>query len=90
MCAGSSDHDQIDAARQKVGAGAKALAAEALDPVALHGAPDLSADDQAETRRPVRRRSSCDEKREVRGTHAAPDALRTRELGALCQPSISS
>jgi hypothetical protein len=44
--AGPRDDDEIDPVRHQIGGGAKALAAEALHAVSLHGAPDLAPDDE--------------------------------------------
>lgn len=86
--AGPSDDDEIDTGRQEVGPGSKALAAEALDAIPLHGAPDLARDDQAQARQCAPRALRRHEEREMRRADAPPDALRTNELGVPAQPPV--
>jgi hypothetical protein len=81
--------DQIDAWGQQIGPRPEAFAAEAPDPVSLHGAPDFASRDHAEARfaGPVglRRNEEC----EMLGAHPAADLLRTDEGAMAPQPAIA-
>jgi hypothetical protein len=90
-CPGPGDDDEVDPRREQVRMAPEALAAEPLDPVSLHGAPDPAAHHQPESRG-ARRALGRHEEREVRGPHPAgiAVALRARELRVLAESSIGA
>src|ERR1022692_2298028 len=75
MGAGSRDDDEIDAMGQEPWPGPETLPAEALDPVALHGAPDASRRHDAKAGCDGIPRLSGHEQGEVRRAHAPAQAL---------------
>jgi hypothetical protein len=87
----AGDDDEVDAYREQVRMGAKALTAEPLHPVSLHGAADPAAHDQAESRRSghaLRRQ----QEREMGSADAARVlvALRARELRVFAESSVGA
>jgi hypothetical protein len=89
--AGPGDGDEVDSVGQKPGIRAEALAAEALDAVALDGPPELARHDDAEARRddePLGLRRH--EQREVARGHTKPLGLHPREVGALAEPPFAA
>jgi hypothetical protein len=89
--AGARDDDEVDAVRQQIRVGSKALTAQALHPVSLHGAANPATHDQPEPGRSGLTLGR-DEQREVRRSYTAGVAarLRARELCVLAEPAIGA
>ena len=85
----ASDDDQINARRQKFWPEAKALPAEPLDPIAVHGATDFARDDQAQARRARWARLGRNEQSEMGSAHPTTRPLRAYELRVLAQPAVA-
>jgi hypothetical protein len=88
MGAFTSNGNEIHTRRQEVLAGAKALAAEPLNAITAHRAPQFSGYDDPQPRRPGRRRLRSDQQREVRGRDAGSQPLRAHELRVPPQPPV--
>jgi hypothetical protein len=93
LCARACNHDQVDARGHQIGPEPEALAAQALDAVALDRISHFAGDDQTDARRlrqpPWLGGLGGHEQREVRRDEPASDALGTNEFRMCAEPPMA-
>lgn len=87
----AGDHDQIHSRRKQIGPQTKALAAQALDPIAPHGVPHSPSNDEANSGSIEfgwSPRLGSHEQCKMSRSDAAPEALRPDEFGVVAEPPV--